>query len=1352
MAKRTNRFRRFVLRPVAWASALSLLAALGAVVFVRSELLQGRVRDLIVARVQDFAGRPVTIGRVHLSFLPLAVEAWDMTLAGPRAEDPPAMVIPHARVELDWFGWRRPVIEIRTIQVDRPQIFYTFDADGRDNWPRFKFNRTPGAAPAQPRPRRFTVRVEHLRVEGGEFRLDDVRWPVEIDARGAEGTLLGVGDLKLRGRASVDEVDLVLPRARAVKARVEGGVEFERGVVRLSEVAVDAPSLKLRGGGEVRWGAKRSVDLDLAALGTTEVLEAMGYLEAARPVIRGPIELAGHFHWEPAAWGYEGRAKSARFEVLGRTFEGLEGPFKGDRNAVRLDIERAGHHGGVVGGFFAVDLTDKAYPSEVALEFRAADAAGLFLDQSIPLAAVSASADGTFGYRFTFKNAGAGEGELQARLAGQSVGRERVPLSGDIAVRLSGGQVIVPPATLRTGTTEISASGSYDIPAEKGRFALAADSSQLTDIVPLLPATEPGASPPLWVPTGGRGRVTVDLGLSAAGPEAVIELAFAEPKTPGLSGSSARGRLRIDPRWVEDLDLEIERPGARAHIQGRVPLRETAASPLPGAMAMRVESTGWPLDDARPWLPEDLMELPIDGRFDGAILLSGDPEAPSGRAQGVLKSAAWDRATLGALEFEVGFSPRSIDVETARLVMPAGTVASRGTIDLTVDPARLDLTLDGALRLDQPPFGVASEGAGKLAGRAGLTGTIQGTTARPSLTASADLTELSFAGQRLGNEGTGHIEARWSELVAELHGEIPGLVSVAGGGPLAWRGDGEDERLVADWRLDVVIPQLETLVALGGAQTPEGFGGRLGGSLTVRGELDAMALALEVGDFEARYREHRLTAIEPIRVSTDGQTLRIGSFYVGEAGTANELFLTGTVGLAEASALDLRLQGTMAADWLEPMLPPGDLAGSIDALAAVRGTLARPAVSGQAVLSDGRVLFADFPQVLEDVQVTLLADPGQWILDLASFRMGGGTVRASGAITPAVPAAAGRAASETSYRFQVLARDVTLRYPEGFWMRGGGELSLVSAPSGRQIRGFLELSQLAYVRDIDVSLAQLLRGFLGKQRVEVADADEFLSTTQLNVALQAPGTFRVSNNLARLRGSADLTVRGSLASPVLFGRLEIEPGGTLVYGENDYTIERARVSFVNPYRIEPLIDLKARTRINPYDVTLSAVGPPERLDLRFSSDPPIPDLDILTLIASGGSGDPGASTGPFATPNPAVNGGVGGVPGQTGTFGAESFLAGQAANLVGQRVNRLFRFDRFRVAPLQGSGDNISSVRVTVGKRLSRDVYVTYSVDPSSSRDQILSVEWRVASNLALVFTQNGAGSYAVDARWETVF
>ena len=73
-------------------------------------------------------------------------------------------------------------------------------------------------------------------------------------------------------------------------------------------------------------------------------------------------------------------------------------------------------------------------------------------------------------------------------------------------------------------------------------------------------------------------------------------------------------------------------------------------------------------------------------------------------------------------------------------------------------------------------------------------------------------------------------------------------------------------------------------------------------------------------------------------------------------------------------------------------------------------------------------------------------------------------------------------------------------------------------------------------------------------------------------------------------------------------------------------------------------------------------------------------------------------------------------------------------------------------ATLTGSGDNLSSARLTIGKRLSRDLYVTYSVDPASTEEQRLRVEWQVSDSFALVLTQNGDGSYEADARWESRF
>ena len=100
---------------------------------------------------------------------------------------------------------------------------------------------------------------------------------------------------------------------------------------------------------------------------------------------------------------------------------------------------------------------------------------------------------------------------------------------------------------------------------------------------------------------------------------------------------------------------------------------------------------------------------------------------------------------------------------------------------------------------------------------------------------------------------------------------------------------------------------------------------------------------------------------------------------------------------------------------------------------------------------------------------------------------------------------------------------------------------------------------------------------------------------------------------------------------------------------------------------------------------------------------------------------------------------------------AEALLYGQAASLVGDRVGKLFGFDRIRVEPLT-TEDTVASARVTVGKRLSSRLFVTYSYDPASTAQNIYQVEWLVTDGLMLVLTQNGDESYAVDARWEMRF
>src|SRR5262249_24077468 len=138
-----------------------------------------------------------------------------------------------------------------------------------------------------------------------------------------------------------------------------------------------------------------------------------------------------------------------------------------------------------------------------------------------------------------------------------------------------------------------------------------------------------------------------------------------------------------------------------------------------------------------------------------------------------------------------------------------------------------------------------------------------------------------------------------------------------------------------------------------------------------------------------------------------------------------------------------------------------------------------------------------------------------------------------------------------------------------------------------------------------------------RQRQEVGTVDEGLAGIQLNLQVRAPGTVRIKNNLADIKGTADLSFRGSLARPVVFGTVVADPGSRLKYADNSYRVERATLTFANPYRIEPLLDLLATTRVSQYDVRMALFGNLERLNATFTSDPPLPEVEVLSLLLSG---------------------------------------------------------------------------------------------------------------------------------------
>jgi autotransporter translocation and assembly factor TamB len=1283
-----------------------LLVLAGGWFLVQSDFLRARVRTLVEAQLQDLLSRPVRVGTVVVSLAPLSAELRDVVVPGARPGDRPFAVIPRLLIEGDLTGLRKPSLHLRTVQAEGPRVFIERFPDGSDNIPRLRPRPTSGGEA------RFTVTVDSLSVHGGVFELAERRTPIDLKASAVRAELVGLGGFRLNGQLVAQEVVVGLPGARPYPLSIAARATLDRGRLEVRAGRLAGADLLAQAEGDVLWGERQDVAFRVQGDLTSDLFVHLGYITDQ---VRGGFHLAGDVHWTPEDWGYAADVRGDKVRVLERDLEKVRGHLTGNGESLTLDIADAGYRGGKVSGTLHVDLASKNRPTRLDLQVERADVAGALLDQGIPIEAVSGVARGRVSYAFDFTAAERGSGSIDLQIA-PTEERGRLPVSGTVPLRLEQGVLRADSIRIDAPGQKLTGSGSFDIPANKGRFEWSVETEDPARLAVLLPPQE-GGGPRLWWPSAGQGVISGVLELGAPGTAAQIELALENVRSPGASGDRLEGALRVTERAVEGLDLRLSQGSSTLEVRGAVPLGSGAAA---SGLEIGVEASDWPLAEARPWLPDEVAALGIGGRFSGDLALRGSTENPAGSVRATLAAATLGALELGTLRAAFTFDADALRVQSAALAMPAGEVDASGVVGLRGGPLEIALRAP-SLRLGAAPFDRFL--GDELDGQVSLEATLGGTLEAPRGDARVVQSRLTLGGRPLAAGDSAELRLAWDGHKLDADGSLFGLVAVDGGGAF------DLER--ADLRFVVASDQLRTLAdAVVSAALPE-FTGRFVGELGISGKFsDTMRMALRLDQLEIGYREHTLRNLEPAQARIDGDGIVIDSLYVGEG--ESEFFLAGRIGLGGARPLDLKAQVSLPATWLGMVAPSLRATGSFDALATVRGTADRPEVNGEGGLRDGRVILLGFPHSFDDLRATVLFYPDSVVLDGLSTRLGGGLLQANGRVD--LPAK-----GSFTYRFQATARDVTLRYPEGWLVRGGGDLTLVSTEGGRQVSGALDLDRAYYLRDIQLGLAQMMRSLLARQRLQVAETDEVLSSTQLNLALRIPGGLRVRNNLANLRGSADLLVRGSLARPVVFGRVEAERGGTVVYAENEYKVERAILSFANPYRIEPVVDLVAKTEVSSYQVTLNLSGPLDRLRATFASDPAIPDLEVLSLLATG---DPGRLAGEL-TPE-AGQGGA--------SQGAESFLAGQAANLIGQRVGTLFGLDKFRVAPLAAGGDVVSSVRLTVGKRLRRNLLLTYSVDPSATQDQFLTVEWRLNQNLFLLFTQNGDGSYAVDAKWEKAF
>jgi translocation and assembly module TamB len=306
----------------------------------------------------------------------------------------------------------------------------------------------------------------------------------------------------------------------------------------------------------------------------------------------------------------------------------------------------------------------------------------------------------------------------------------------------------------------------------------------------------------------------------------------------------------------------------------------------------------------------------------------------------------------------------------------------------------------------------------------------------------------------------------------------------------------------------------------------------------------------------------------------------------------------------------------------------------------------------------------------------------------------------------------------------VSARSVRLRYPEGTRTIFDSDLTLNGNQQSSLLQGRVLIQSLSFTSDFDLS--SFMSQFTGTSAPPTGQS--MADNLKLQIAVQSTSQLSAGTSQLGIEGSANLRIIGTASDPVVIGRADLT-SGDIFFAKNQYHLERGIITFANPNQTEPVLNMLITTIINQYNLSITIRGPIEKLQTSYVSDPPLPPIDIINLIARGQTTTEGAPT----------------------SFGASQVLAaglGQVSN----QVTKLTGVEGLQLDPLIGGENANPSARIGIQKRVTKNFLFTFSTDVTRPQSEIVQGEYQLTKRWAVSVVRDQSGGVAVDGKFRTNF
>jgi hypothetical protein len=1364
---RTHAAARYAIRAVA---AIAVLLA-AAVVSTFTIDLGPRVRALAEREGSKRIERAVEIGRLSIHLLRGRVVLEDLRIAGIQPGDRPFFTAARLSVSLDWSRAiaAQPEFIVTSVELTDWQMLVE-KWPGRHNFPKIKVDDS-GKPPG---PKRFTTTVKYLRAWRGQFAYEDHETPWSVTAPNIDLNIVNLPTY--HGEATFHGGTIAIQKFAPMWANMQAKFTIDGSRLRMDHVAIQTDGGMSEAVGEIdtsRW-PEQTYDVK-SRLQFPRMRELFFANEPWR--LSGEGHFAGVFHLFKGGHDLTGTFTSPLAGVYDYRFPSLYGALHWDKHQFQVTDAGAQFSGG--DATFGFEIGPLGVPEKPKatfdVDYTDVDLAALTDFYELP------------GIRFAGRATGrnllvwpmgrfrehSGEGAVEivppegavpmtasldaVRAADPDHSRHEwgpfavlplpghVPIAGGVAYTYDGEQVDVSGGRFATERTHVTFDGSTAWGGESGfQFHVTSGDWQESDQVLAGLLTDFGSKTGA-VAFGGRGEFDGRMSGLLRRPRVEGRFVGEDMRAWDTLWGDGEADIVIQNSYVTVENGLIRRDGSEIRAEGLFSLgypRKDGGDEIDA----RFFITRRDVDSLRHAFEID--DYPVSGALSGEFHLTGPYEGPFGFGsmtidEGTAYDEPFEKATAG-LRFE-GTGVRldnAVITKAGGVIDGAAFVGWNSTYSFNAVGRRVPMERTAAFAYP------TAQPTGLIEFTAGGSGTFD----VPRYDVRFRVNDL-FVGNEGVGQVTGLLALRGEELSGEIDAASPRL-NVTGTGRIGLSATGTSDLTFRfhDSSLDpyvrLFVPRLSpytTAVANGSV--------RMTGSLS---DIDKLVVDATVDRVEMRLFDYAINNALPVRIVLDRHLVRVEQLRM--VGEDTRLDVSGTVQLHD-ERIAIRADGEANLGILQGFFRDVRGAGRAQLAASIDGPLYEPVFSGSATISDGRIRHFSLPNSLDAINGVVQFDSAGIRLDDLTASMGGGRIQFGGRV-----GLQGYLPGELTITAR--GEDMRLRYPEGVRSTVDADLSISGNVKAPTIGGLVTVKSALWSRRIDPTGGLLDFGGGSGAAADPAappSAGPAAIPIRFDLEVLVPSTLRIENNLARLVASADLQLRGTYEKPVLFGRAEVDRGEVTFEGRR-YLVTRGAIEFTNPTRIEPFFDVEAETRVRvpsqTYRVTVRAAGSMDRLQPELTSDPPLPAADVLALLFSDVRGDPrdprnsrlqNAEARARLNPNERQR--------DILTTRATQLLANPIASEVGRVVEQTFGVDTFQVTPslidpYSQSFNRVSpSARVTIGKRISERVYLTFSRSLATSyNDQILLLEYDESDRLSWILSRNEDQTYAIEVRVRHAF